>query len=187
LQILVFNSEFLIHPIQFRILDIHLIRKFLPCQSRQKPANPSPPSGLHADYVEGSVNCAGAVMRPGTGSGSHLLFCGRRLGVEAIPGSDGRCGPNNGPQCADCQAGPLPPPAKEDASGSGMMSLPDALLPLLPFSEPRAHAAAPLESLTALLTLVHGLPKTFMLRGLPPAVADGIFNELEQVCPTTHI
>ena len=29
------------------------------------------------------------------------------LGRHAIPGSDGRCGPNNGPQCSDCCAGPL--------------------------------------------------------------------------------
>jgi hypothetical protein len=110
-----------------------------------------------------------------------MLYCGRRLGVEAIPGSDGRCGPNNGPQCADCQAGPLPPPVKESKDTSSAMSLPDALLPLLPFSEPRTHAAAPLKSLVELLTTIHGLSKTFMLRGLPPAVADGIFNELEQV------
>ena len=110
-----------------------------------------------------------------------MLFCGRRLGREAIPGSDGRCGPNSGPQCADCQAGALPPPAAKDAKDSSMMSIPEALLPLLPFSEPRAHAAVPLESLTTLLTTMHGLPRSFMLRGLPPAVADGIFNELEQV------
>jgi hypothetical protein len=30
-------------------------------------------------------------------------YCGRRLGVSAIPGSDGRCGPNDGPQCMDCK------------------------------------------------------------------------------------
>ena len=29
-------------------------------------------------------------------------YCGRRLGQIAIPRSDGRCGPNNGRQCASC-------------------------------------------------------------------------------------
>ena len=33
-----------------------------------------------------------------------LYYCGRRLGVTAIPGSDGQCGPNDGPQCKGCQA-----------------------------------------------------------------------------------
>ena len=31
-------------------------------------------------------------------------YCGRRLGVSAIPGSDGQCGPNDGPQCKGCLA-----------------------------------------------------------------------------------
>ena len=43
-------------------------------------------------------------MLPGTGSGARKLYCGRNLGPRAIPGSDGRCGPNNGPQCQDCLA-----------------------------------------------------------------------------------
>ena len=33
----------------------------------------------------------------------HLFYCGRRLGRKAIPGSDGKCGPNNGPQCDSCK------------------------------------------------------------------------------------
>lgn len=41
-------------------------------------------------------------MSPGSGSGAGVLYCGRILGVRAIPGSDGQCGPNNGPRCADC-------------------------------------------------------------------------------------
>jgi len=44
-------------------------------------------------------------MSPGT-DGSGRLYCGRRLGTAAIPGSDGQCGPDNGPQCRDCV--PLP-------------------------------------------------------------------------------
>merc|ERR1711907_86198 len=31
-----------------------------------------------------------------------VLYCGRKLGRTAIPGSDGRCGPSNGPQCKSC-------------------------------------------------------------------------------------
>jgi hypothetical protein len=50
----------------------------------------------------GPKNRAGCAMKPGSG---NALYCGRRLGVAAIPGSDGQCGPNNGPQCADCKVG----------------------------------------------------------------------------------
>jgi len=32
------------------------------------------------------------------------LYCSRFLGADAIPGSDGRCGPANGPQCDSCAA-----------------------------------------------------------------------------------
>jgi len=35
------------------------------------------------------LNRAGIEMRYGTGDGSKTLFCGRRLGREMIPGSDG--------------------------------------------------------------------------------------------------
>ena len=45
----------------------------------------------------------GLVRALGTTRGyTNLYYCGRRLGVRAIPGSDGQCGPNNGPQCTDC-------------------------------------------------------------------------------------
>ncbi len=40
----------------------------------------------------------------GTGSGVDKYYCARRLGTALIPGSDGQCGPNNGPQCAECRA-----------------------------------------------------------------------------------
>jgi len=33
----------------------------------------------------------------------NTYFCARKLGEQAIPGSDGQCGPNGGPQCADCK------------------------------------------------------------------------------------
>jgi len=34
---------------------------------------------------------------------TNLYYCGKFKGRDAIPGSDGRCGPNNGPQCASCR------------------------------------------------------------------------------------
>ncbi len=36
-------------------------------------------------------------------NGGELYFCGRRLGRQAIPGSDGQCGPTHGPQCSSCK------------------------------------------------------------------------------------
>lgn len=34
----------------------------------------------------------------------HVLYCGKRVGRFALaPGSNGRCGPNNGPRCANCR------------------------------------------------------------------------------------
>ena len=33
---------------------------------------------------------------------TDMIYCGRRLGVTNIPGSDGRCGPSNGPHCRSC-------------------------------------------------------------------------------------
>ena len=50
---------------------------------------------------EAPVNTEGAPMKLGTNDEAKL-YCGRRLGRGAIPGSDGRCGPNNGPQCQAC-------------------------------------------------------------------------------------
>jgi hypothetical protein len=53
-----------------------------------------------------AVNRAGVPVVPGStwlGTKSNFLYCGRYLGKEAIPGSDGRCGPYNGPQCPDCR------------------------------------------------------------------------------------
>mmetsp|Transcript_145493 Transcript_145493/g.464955 ORF Transcript_145493/g.464955 Transcript_145493/m.464955 type:complete len:185 (+) Transcript_145493:2277-2831(+) len=59
-----------------------------------------------------SVNDEGAPVAPGRDrTCSHLFYCGRNLGEAAIPGSDGRCGPSNGPQCSSCkryQAGHRP-------------------------------------------------------------------------------
>ena len=31
------------------------------------------------------------------------MYCGRTIGRDRLAGSDGRCGPTNGPQCEDCK------------------------------------------------------------------------------------
>ncbi len=36
------------------------------------------------------------------GYDNKTYYCNRLLGRDKIPGSDGRCGPDNGPQCEDC-------------------------------------------------------------------------------------
>ena len=51
------------------------------------------------------MNDEGAPVRPGNvrdGCG-QAYYCGRQLGTDAILGSDVRCGPSNGPQCASCK------------------------------------------------------------------------------------
>jgi hypothetical protein len=72
-------------------------------------ASPPPPQIVIATAaaVNHRFNRAGAVMSPGQGACASALYCGRVLGKVAIPGSDGRCGPTNGPQCPDCKAGPV--------------------------------------------------------------------------------
>jgi hypothetical protein len=45
------------------------------------------------------VNRGGAVVKPGK---RMVIYCGRKLGKDQIPGSNGVCGPSDGPQCADC-------------------------------------------------------------------------------------
>ena len=42
-------------------------------------------------------------MALGSGRTADNYYCSRRLGVTVIPGSDGQCGPSNGPQCPDCK------------------------------------------------------------------------------------
>eukprot|EP00906_Rhabdomonas_costata_P001501 RCo002497 len=48
-----------------------------------------------------SVNRAGNIVRRGT---TGLFYCGKHIGRDRLPGSDGFCGPNNGPHCEDCRA-----------------------------------------------------------------------------------
>lgn len=47
--------------------------------------------------VKLGTNAAAGVF--GSASSATLYYCGQ---LRDIPGSDGRCGPNNGPQCASC-------------------------------------------------------------------------------------
>ncbi|CAL1171182.1 unnamed protein product [Cladocopium goreaui] len=50
------------------------------------------------------INDEGCQLRPGKTRGfCGTYYCGRVLGVQAIPGSDGRCGPIDGPQCSSCK------------------------------------------------------------------------------------
>jgi hypothetical protein len=45
---------------------------------------------------------AAVVLSPLRDRQGHY-YCGRNLGRSAIPGSDGQCGPTNGPQCSACK------------------------------------------------------------------------------------
>jgi len=50
------------------------------------------------------INDEGCQLRPGKTKGyCGTYYCGRVLGVQAIPNSDGRCGPIDGPQCNSCK------------------------------------------------------------------------------------
>jgi hypothetical protein len=46
-----------------------------------------------------SVNKVGVPMHVS----GDVYYCGRDLGTDRIPGSDGRCGPANGLQCGACR------------------------------------------------------------------------------------
>lgn len=75
------------------------------------------PKNIRSQVVESSseateqvatLNEAGVPMKLGDKSmpgydGSGTYYCGRVLGREIIPGSDGQCGPTCGPQCEDCR------------------------------------------------------------------------------------
>ena len=72
--------------------------------------------GRDHDQVSASKSTGDGLIRTlGTSPGyTNLFYCGRSLGSRAIPGSDGQCGPNNGPQCTACvkyqrEQGYIPP------------------------------------------------------------------------------
>ena len=56
--------------------------------------------------ITGLLNSAGVPMKFGFDASrqSDTYYCSRVLGKAAIPGSDGQCGPNDGPQCDDCKS-----------------------------------------------------------------------------------
>lgn len=62
------------------------------------------PQCASCQFFQASKNDEKAVVRYGTDRQCrHRFYCGRFLGAHRIPGSDGRCGPRNGPQCPSCQ------------------------------------------------------------------------------------
>jgi hypothetical protein len=51
---------------------------------------------------------------------THIWYCGRDLGMAALPGSDGHCGPYDGPNCWACQhVGKLRDHANTAKQGTG--------------------------------------------------------------------
>lgn len=116
-------------------------------------------------------NISGAVMTRSSQTG--LLYCGRNLGRNVIPGSDGFCGPNNGPQCSDCKfavasvssssTAPSSFPSLSGAFGSTPMAAPSApALSTLPlFGAPStASFAAPVSAAAGGLPFGAGFPST---------------------------
>lgn len=72
----------------------------LPCGAAGEPG-----AGLQASLTEiaARVNDEGICVRLGAREGfQDRYYCGRWLGTDAIPNSDGRCGPEDGPQCPSC-------------------------------------------------------------------------------------
>jgi hypothetical protein len=60
--------------------------------------------GPNLAMIPSRRNDEGADVALSSRSGyEHLYYCSRRLGRAAIPGSDGQCGPNDGPQCESCR------------------------------------------------------------------------------------
>uniref|UniRef100_A0A7S4R077 PA domain-containing protein n=1 Tax=Alexandrium monilatum TaxID=311494 RepID=A0A7S4R077_9DINO len=62
-------------------------------------------AGLQAGLTEiaALVNDEGFCVRLGAAEGfQDRFYCSRFLGTEVIPDSDGRCGPDDGPQCPSC-------------------------------------------------------------------------------------
>ena len=79
-------------PIATKHKGLHYIRLTAVSREQVNPAATVP-----------SVNDEGARVATGCDADcAHLWYCGRRLGRSAIPGSDGCCGPSNGPQCGSC-------------------------------------------------------------------------------------
>ncbi|CAJ1365611.1 unnamed protein product [Effrenium voratum] len=73
------------------------------CGPQEGPQCPSC-QRLQESFKASHVNDEGCQVLRGTGESYRgTYYCGRVLGVRAIPGSDGRCGPADGPQCNSCK------------------------------------------------------------------------------------
>jgi len=80
--------------------------------------------GLHTNQytsLDQRVNDEGAPMTMSRMRWVSNFYCGREVGVNRVPGSDGFCGPNHGPQCPSCQR--WSPPNSSHGAGSPRWSL----------------------------------------------------------------
>ena len=62
------------------------------------------PMELALDDPAAPRNREGDVVIRGLNEHNGKYYCGIQIGKKAIPGSDGRCGPTNGPACEACKA-----------------------------------------------------------------------------------
>lgn len=93
-------------PEDFRLLDDYKING---C-SLFRPGTKEELKMIRNSLTSGKVifpellNDEGAPVQRSTLAGhTHLWYCSRSLGMDALPGSDGCCGPNDGPQCWACE------------------------------------------------------------------------------------
>lgn len=61
------------------------------------------------------VNDEGA--RLALGRDGKTYYCGRYIGIRALKGSDGQCGPTSGPQCLSCRRGVVKEVKVEEKEG----------------------------------------------------------------------
>ena len=73
-----------------------------------------------------------------------LFYCGRHLGRDAIPGSDGRCGPTNGPQCESCKR------LQSDSTSGGSGPAGTKIQPFLPTTKTDGTSSIRMQSISAM-------------------------------------
>lgn len=90
---------------------------------------------------EALTNDEGALVQAGIGG----YYCGRLLGTAEIPGSDGVCGPNFGPQCASCARFQKDQESERGVRPKQLLPLPSTLVSALPpgISQKNPSASAP--------------------------------------------
>jgi len=94
---------------------------------------------------QGAVNDQGASVKLGNVGGSATYYCGRQLMAdEAIAGSNGECGPKNGPQCFSCQRyqASLKRPAGRCVYNGPVVEVPHQDSPQLSIARPAARGIA---------------------------------------------